>query len=108
MVFRTLAAEGQHDPRLAARLREEHLTHQRIRYRQPLDRALQRGDLPAETDLDTLVDRLVGPLYYRALVTGQEISEVFVARLVITSEQLSPACDINALAYPAYAMSGYV
>jgi AcrR family transcriptional regulator len=81
-VFRALAAQGQHDPRLAARLREEHLTHQRIRDRQPLERALQRGELPAETDLDTLVDRLVGPLYYRALVTGQEITEAFVAQLI--------------------------
>lgn len=81
-VFRALAAEGQHDSRLAARLREEHLTGQRIRDRQPLERALRRGELPAGTDLDALVDRLVGPLYYRALVTGQEITEEFVARLV--------------------------
>jgi len=81
-VFRALAAEGQHDPRLAARLREEHLTHQRIRDRQPLQRAVERGELPPETDLDALVDRLVGPLYYRALVTGQEITEAFVALLV--------------------------
>lgn len=84
-VFRALAAEGQHDSRLAARLREEHLTRQRIRDRQPLERALQRGELPAGTDLDTLVDRLVGPLYYRALVTGQEITDVFVGKLVRTT-----------------------
>lgn len=81
-VFRALAAEGQHDPRLAARLREEHLTHQRIRDRLPLERAMERGDLPTGTDLDMLVDRLVGPLYYRALVTAQEITEAFVTRLV--------------------------
>jgi AcrR family transcriptional regulator len=81
-VFRALAAQGQHDPRLAARLREEHLTHQRIRDRQPLERALQRGELPADADLDMLVDRLVGPLYYRALVTGQDITEAFVVQLI--------------------------
>ncbi|MDQ7905007.1 TetR/AcrR family transcriptional regulator [Phytohabitans sp. ZYX-F-186] len=81
-VFRALAAEGQHNPRLAARLRAEHLTHQRARDRQPLERAQRRGELPAEADLDTLADRLVGPLYYRALVTGQQITEAFVAQLV--------------------------
>jgi AcrR family transcriptional regulator len=81
-VLRALTAEGQHDPRLAARLREEHLTHQRMRDRRPLQRAQERGELPAETDLDTLLDRLVGPLYYRALVTGQEITEAFVAQLI--------------------------
>ncbi|WP_084598592.1 TetR-like C-terminal domain-containing protein [Actinoplanes subtropicus] len=81
-VFRALAAEGQHDPRLAARLREEHLTHQRMRDRLPLERAVRRGDLSTGTDLDLLVDRLVGPLYYRALVTGEEIGEAFVTGLV--------------------------
>ncbi len=82
MVFRALAAEGQHDPRLAGRLREEHLTRQRTRDRQPLERALERGVLSPGTDLDVLVDRLVGPLYYRALVTGEEITEDFVTQLV--------------------------
>ena len=81
-VFRALTAEGQHDPGLAARLHEEHLTRQRVRDRQPLQRAVQRGELPAGTDLDTMVDRLVGPLYYRALVTGQEITGTFITELV--------------------------
>jgi hypothetical protein len=31
---------------------------------------------------DTLADRLVGPLYHRAPVTGHKITKVFVARLV--------------------------
>jgi AcrR family transcriptional regulator len=81
-VFRALTAEGQHDPALATRLREEHLTRQRARDRQVLQRAVQRGELPPETDLDTLVDRLVGPLYYRAIVTGQEITDTFITELV--------------------------
>ncbi|SNY64838.1 TetR/AcrR family transcriptional regulator [Paractinoplanes atraurantiacus] len=81
-VFRALTAEGQHDPALAARLREEHLTGQRTRDRQLLERAVQRGDLPVTADLDTIVDRLVGPLYYRALITGQEITTEFVTDLV--------------------------
>jgi len=51
-VFRALTAEGQHDPALAARLREEHLTRQRARDRQVLERAVHRGELPAGTDLD--------------------------------------------------------
>ncbi|GAA0561249.1 TetR/AcrR family transcriptional regulator [Paractinoplanes ferrugineus] len=81
-VFRALTAESQHDPALAARLRQEHWTGQRVRDRQLLQRAVERGDLPAMADLDTIVDRLVGPLYYRALVTGQEITTEFVTELV--------------------------
>lgn len=81
-VFRALTAESQHDPALAARLRDEHLTAQRARDRQLLQRAVQRGELPADADLDTTVDRLVGPLYYRALITGQEITDEFITDLV--------------------------
>ncbi|WP_433378370.1 TetR/AcrR family transcriptional regulator [Actinoplanes sp. CA-142083] len=81
-VFRALTAESLHDPRLAARLRAEHLSAQRARDRLPLERAVARGDLPAGADLDAMVDRLVGPLYYRALVTGEEITPAYVLALV--------------------------
>jgi hypothetical protein len=36
-----------------------------------------------EEGLDEVVDRLVGPVYYRALVTGEDVSGEFVDRLVI-------------------------
>jgi AcrR family transcriptional regulator len=81
-VFRALTAEGQHDPALAERLRAEHLNAQRARDRAPLERAVARGELPAGADLDVLVDRLVGPVYYRALVTGQDVPAEFVDDLV--------------------------
>lgn len=81
-VFRALVAESQHDQRLASRLRTEHLDHQRARDRLPLERAVARGDLAAETDLDLLVDRLMGPLYYRILVTGEPITDGLLAELI--------------------------
>jgi AcrR family transcriptional regulator len=81
-VFRALAGQAQHDPALAARLREEHLTHQRARDRRPLERAVARGELPADTDLDVLVDRLVGPIYYRVLVTGEPVDAGLIEALV--------------------------
>ncbi|GLY96972.1 putative transcriptional regulator, TetR family protein [Actinoplanes sp. NBRC 103695] len=83
-VFRALTAEAQHDPALAARLRAVHLDRQRERDRLPLERAIERGGLSAGADLDALVDRLVGPIYYRALVTGQEVTDGYVAELVRT------------------------
>ena len=81
-VFRALTGQAQHDPELAARLRAEHLTHQRARDRRPLERAVARGELPPDTDLEAAVDRLVGPIYYRILVTGQPVTPEFVATLV--------------------------
>jgi AcrR family transcriptional regulator len=91
-VLRALTAESLHDPRLAARLRAEHLSAQRARDRRPLERAVTRGDLPTSADLNALVDRLVGPLYYRALITGEEITTGYVAELVqaVTAASRTP------------------
>jgi AcrR family transcriptional regulator len=81
-VFRALTGQAQHDPALAARLREEHLTHQRARDRRPLERAVARGELSPDADLDVLVDRLVGPIYYRVLVTGEPVGPALVEALI--------------------------
>jgi len=83
-VFRALAGEAQHDADLAERLREEHLNHQRARDRLPLQRAIERGQLSRRTDVDLAVDQLVGPIYYRVLVTGQPVPESFTDALVDT------------------------
>ncbi|CCH30676.1 TetR/AcrR family transcriptional regulator [Actinosynnema sp. NPDC047251] len=81
-VFRALAGQAQHDPEVATRLRTDHLGKQRERDRLPLQRALDRGELPPETDIDFLVDQLVGPIHYRALVTGEPVPKEFTDRLV--------------------------
>ncbi|MDP9799213.1 AcrR family transcriptional regulator [Catenuloplanes nepalensis] len=81
-VFRALHGEAQHDATLAARLRTEHLSRQRELDRSPLERAVARGDLPAGLDLDLLVDTLVGPIYYRVLVSGDPVGAEFTDRLV--------------------------
>lgn len=81
-VFRALAGEAQHDPQLAARLRSDYLGDQRGRDKVPLVRAIERGDLPADVDLDLAVDQLLGPIYYRVLVTGQPVGRTFTDRIV--------------------------
>jgi AcrR family transcriptional regulator len=81
-VFRALAGQAQHDADLARRLRAEHLSHQRARDSLPLRRALERGELPGDFDIDLAVDQLVGPIYYRVLVTGQPVPASFTDALV--------------------------
>jgi len=81
-VFRALTGQAQHDPQLAARLRDEHLSSQRARDRLPLERAIGRGDLPGDLDVDTALDQLVGPVYYRVLVTGTPVTREFTDDLV--------------------------
>jgi AcrR family transcriptional regulator len=81
-VFRALAGQAQHDPAVATRLRADHLSQQRDRDRLPLLRAIDRGDLPEDTDVDLAVEQLVGPVYYRVLVTGEPVGSEFIDRLV--------------------------
>lgn len=81
-VFRALIAQAQHDPAFAAGFRDRFLDDQRARDRLPLERAIGRGDLPGGFDPAVEADLLVGPLYYRALVTGEPVDEAFVAGLV--------------------------
>jgi len=81
-VFRALVGQAQHDPQLATRLRTDYLSQQCTRDRLPLLRAVQRGQLPPDTDLDLAIDQLLGPIHYRVLVTGQPVPREFTDGLV--------------------------
>ena len=81
-VFKALIAQAQHDPVFAEDFRARYLDEQRRRDRLPLERAARRGQLPADLDMAAETDQLVGPLYYRVLVTDEPIGEDFTDRLV--------------------------
>jgi AcrR family transcriptional regulator len=81
-VFQALAGQAQHDAKMAARFRAEYLNRQRDIDRIPLQRAVARGELPPDTNIDLALDQLVGPIYYRVLVTGQPVSAQFTDVLV--------------------------
>jgi AcrR family transcriptional regulator len=81
-VCRALIGQAQHDPAMAAQFRRDYLERQRKVDRLPLQRAIERGELAADTDIDIAVDQLVGPIYYRVLVTGTAVSREFINELV--------------------------
>jgi AcrR family transcriptional regulator len=81
-VFTALIAQAQHDPAFAQEFRSRFLDAQRRRDRLPLQRAVDRGELPAQLDMVAETDQLVGPLYYRVLVTGEPIGDEFTDGLV--------------------------
>jgi AcrR family transcriptional regulator len=81
-VWRALAGQAQLDPAVSARFSAEVTAPQRERDRQPLVRARDRGELPAAADIELAVDQLVGPVYYRVLVTGQPVPPEFTGELV--------------------------
>jgi AcrR family transcriptional regulator len=81
-VFRALAGQAQHDAKMAARFRKHYLGQQREVDRVPLERAVERGELDPGTDIDLAVNQLVGPIYYRVLVTGEAADSKFRNSLV--------------------------
>lgn len=66
IAYRALLGEAQHDAKIAALLRD---ADPLIASGRPvLQRVVDRGDLPAGTDLDAAVTEFLGPLVYRVLI----------------------------------------
>jgi AcrR family transcriptional regulator len=81
-VFRALAGQAQHDAAVATRFESEFVARQRDRDRAAFLRARERSQLPADADIDLAIDQLVGPVYYRVLVTRQPVPPEFTDALV--------------------------
>jgi AcrR family transcriptional regulator len=81
-VFRALIGHAQHDAAFAATLRARYLDEQRRRDRLPLDRAIERGQLPPDIDVPAAVDLLVGPVYHRILITGDPVDDAFIDGII--------------------------
>lgn len=69
---------SHHDPRLAEQLLSEVVTRRQTATMARLQSAIDRGELPAGTNLVLLLDQLYGPLFYRMLVTGEPIDAGYV------------------------------
>jgi AcrR family transcriptional regulator len=67
--LRELLGAAQHDPELAEAMRDRWFVPRREPLRAALTRARQEGRLAADTEVDTVLDLLFGPLHYR-LLTG--------------------------------------
>ena len=76
-VVAALLAGGQSDPELIEAFRERFLWPRRKQAYQTLQRGIDRGELPADTDLDLVLDTLYGPIYMRFLIRHQKLDESF-------------------------------
>jgi AcrR family transcriptional regulator len=81
-VVAQLVNEGARDPDLATALRSRLIAPRRRELLAIIDRACANGQLPAGTDRDALADLLVAPLYYRALISGEPMTEDIAHRIV--------------------------
>jgi hypothetical protein len=60
----------------------EFLSDRRNAWRTAIGRGVERGELHRTVDCELLVDLLVGPLFYRALVSHEPIEADYRMRLV--------------------------
>jgi AcrR family transcriptional regulator len=74
-VMPSLVEAMSRDAELARLVRDGFLTRRRAALQTVLDRAIERGDLRADTDLELALDVLGGPLFYRLLITGGPIDD---------------------------------
>jgi hypothetical protein len=77
-IVSALLGAGQSDPSLIAAFRERFLKPRRQEAYATLRRGIQRGELPANTDLDLLLDCLYGPIYMRFLIRHNTLTPEFV------------------------------
>ncbi len=80
-VVAALLAGGQSDPALIAAFRERFLWPRRQQAYHTLQRGIDRGELPADLDLDLALDALYGPIYMRFLIRHSELEERFADEL---------------------------
>ncbi|MFI5610501.1 TetR/AcrR family transcriptional regulator [Amycolatopsis sp. NPDC051903] len=81
--LRALMAQAQVDPAFGDRFREDFLLRRREVLGRLIDRAGDRGELPAGVSRETLIDVVFGTLWYRLLATraplGPELADELVA-----------------------------
>ncbi|MBV9795952.1 MAG: TetR/AcrR family transcriptional regulator [Actinobacteria bacterium] len=81
-VLLALIGEAQHDEQMAGAFRTRYLEPRREAERAMLARGVAAGELSPDLDVDRALDELLGPIFYRALITGGPISRTFTDLVV--------------------------
>ncbi len=80
-IVAALLGGGQSDPELLEAFRERFLWPRRREAYKTLRRAIERGELPRNLDLDLLLDILYGSIYMRFLIRHDELSDRYVSEV---------------------------
>jgi AcrR family transcriptional regulator len=81
-VLSALITRARTDPAFAREYDTRLVQPRRARARLVLERAVARGEVSAETDLEAALDLIYGPLYLRLLQGHLELDERFVVSIV--------------------------
>ena len=76
-----LIGVATHDANLRCSL-DDYMQTRRVPLRLILDRGFERGELSADTDLDVLIDVIIGPFIYRKLLTHSVIDNEFTDKVL--------------------------
>ena len=77
-VMAELIAAGQFDANIAEEYRVRYFHPRRLISRTILERAILRGELRKDLDLELSIDLIFSPIFYRLLITGESIDSEFV------------------------------
>jgi AcrR family transcriptional regulator len=80
--LRALMAQAQIDPEFGKRFREDFLFRRRDALGKIVDRARERGELPAGVSSGTVIDVVFGTLWYRLLATREPVGGGLAGELV--------------------------
>lgn len=81
-VINELIAEGQCDSKLAEEYRTRYFNPRRLDSRRILERGVQRGELKKDLDIELCMDLIYGPVFYRLLITGEQLDQPFIETLI--------------------------
>jgi len=81
-VIAALLTEAQSDPVFAAAYRERFVHPRREQGRVILQRAIERGEIPADTNVEVALDLLYGPMYHRMLHGHAPLNDRFVREVI--------------------------
>lgn len=85
IIIKELLGEGQFDPALAEAYRTRYFHPRRMEARKLIERGIERGELKNNLDIELCTDLIYGPIFYRLLVTGDQLDESYVQQLVKTA-----------------------
>jgi AcrR family transcriptional regulator len=83
-IMAELIGQAQFDPALAATLRSHWLEPRRDASTAALLRAVERGEIRADSDIPVVLDQLYGPLYYRVTMRHEPLADGLAETLVRT------------------------
>jgi AcrR family transcriptional regulator len=84
-VIAALLTEAQTDPAFAQQYRTRFVQPRRDQARAIFRRAIERGEIPADTKIEVALDLLYGPIYHRLLHGHAPLNDRFVRDVIDTA-----------------------